>query len=168
MNISAPFIARPVGTALVTLGIAHAGAIAFFLLPIAPLPQVEFPTISVSASLPGASPETMAAAVATPLERALGSIAGVSEITSSSSLGSSRITLQFDLNRDIDGAARDVQAGLNAARSMLPTGMPSNPTYRKVNPADAPVMIVALTSDTLTRGQMYDAASRNACRKSMA
>ncbi|MBL0242609.1 MAG: multidrug efflux RND transporter permease subunit [Rhodoferax sp.] len=159
MNISAPFIARPVGTALVTLGIALAGAIAFFLLPIAPLPQVEFPTISVSASLPGASPETMAATVATPLERALGSIAGVSEITSSSSLGSSRITLQFDLNRDIDGAARDVQAGLNAARSMLPTGMPSNPTYRKVNPADAPVMIVALTSDTLTRGQMYDAAS---------
>ena len=159
MNISAPFIARPVGTALVTLGIALAGAIAFFLLPIAPLPQVEFPTISVSASLPGASPETMAATVATPLERALGSIAGVSEITSSSSLGSSRITLQFDLNRDIDGAARDVQAGLNAARALLPTGMPSNPTYRKVNPADAPIIIIALTSDTLTRGQLYDAAS---------
>ncbi len=159
MNLSQPFIARPVGTALITLGIALAGAIAFFLLLIAPLPQVEFPTISVSASLPGASPETMAATVATPLERALGSIAGVSEITSSSSLGSSRITLQFDLNRDIDGAARDVQAGINAARSMLPTGMPNNPTYRKVNPADAPVMIVALTSDTLTRGQMYDAAS---------
>ena len=159
MNISAPFINRPVATTLLSLGLALAGTIAFFLLPIAPLPQVDFPTISVSASLPGASPDTMAATVATPLERALGSIAGVNEITSSSSLGSSRITLQFDLNRDIDGAARDVQAAINAARSILPTGMPSNPTYRKVNPADAPVMIIALTSDTLTRGQMYDAAS---------
>ena len=159
MNLSAPFIHRPVATTLLSLGLAMAGAIAFFLLPIAPLPQVDFPTISVSASLPGASPDTMAATVATPLERALGSIAGVNEITSSSSLGSSRITLQFDLNRDIDGAARDVQAAINAARSMLPTGMPGNPTYRKVNPADAPVMIIALTSDTLTRGQMYDAAS---------
>ena len=159
MNISRPFIERPVGTALITLGVFLAGVIAYFLLPTAPLPQVEFPTISVSASLPGASPDTMAATVATPLERALGSIAGVNEITSSSSLGSTRITLQFDLNRDIDGAARDVQAGLNAARALLPTGLPSNPTYRKVNPADAPIMIIALTSDTLTRGQMYDAAS---------
>ena len=159
MNLSALFIHRPVATTLLSLGLALAGAIAFFLLPIAPLPQVDFPTISVSASLPGGSPDTMAATVATPLERALGSIAGVNEITSSSSLGNSRITLQFDLNRDIDGAARDVQAAINAARSMLPTGMPGNPTYRKVNPADAPVMIIALTSDTLTRGQMYDAAS---------
>jgi multidrug efflux pump len=159
MNLSRPFITRPVATTLLSLGLAMAGAIAFNLLPIAPLPQVDFPTISVSASLPGASPDTMAATVATPLERALGSIAGVNEITSSSSLGNSRITLQFDLNRDIDGAARDVQAAINAARALLPTGMPSNPTYRKVNPADAPVMIIALTSDTLTRGQMYDAAS---------
>jgi len=159
MNLSRIFIERPVGTALITLGVALAGSIAYFLLPTAPLPQVEFPTISVSASLPGASPDTMAATVATPLERALGSIAGVNEITSSSSLGSTRITMQFDMGRDIDGAARDVQAGINAARSLLPTGMPSNPQYRKVNPADAPIMIVALTSDTLTRGQMYDAAS---------
>ncbi|TMH64656.1 MAG: multidrug transporter subunit MdtC [Betaproteobacteria bacterium] len=159
MNISQPFIDRPVATTLLTLGVALAGAIAFRLLPVAPLPQVDFPTISVQASLPGASPETMAATVATPLERALGRIAGVTEITSSSSLGSTRITLQFDLNRDIDGAARDVQAAINAARSLLPSGLPNNPTYRKVNPADAPIMIVALTSDTMTRGQIYDAAS---------
>ena len=159
MNISQPFIDRPVATTLLTLGVALAGAIAFRLLPVAPLPQVDFPTISVQASLPGASPETMAATVATPLERALGRIAGVTEITSSSSLVSTRITLQFDLNRDIDGAARDVQAAINAARSLLPSGLPNNPTYRKVNPADAPIMIVALTSDTMTRGQIYDAAS---------
>ena len=159
MNISAPFIARPVATTLITLGIALAGLLAFQLLPIAPLPQVDFPTISVNASLPGASPDTMAATVSTPLERALGSIAGVNEITSRSSLGSTNITLQFDLSRDINGAARDVQAAINAARTLLPTGMPSNPSYRKVNPADAPVMILSLTSDTLTRGQMYDAAS---------
>ncbi len=159
MNISAPFIARPVATTLITLGVALAGMLAFGLLPIAPLPQIDIPTISVSASLPGASPDTMAATVATPLERALGSIAGVTEITSRSSLGSTNITMQFDLNRDIDGAARDVQAAINAARTMLPTGMPSNPTYRKVNPAAAPIMILTLTSSTLTRGQMYDAAS---------
>ncbi len=159
MNISAPFIARPVATTLITIGLALAGVLAFRLLPIAPLPQVDFPTISVSASLPGASPDTMAATVATPLERALGSIAGVTEITSRSSLGSTNVTIQFDLNRNIDGAARDVQAAINAARSLLPSGLPSNPTYRKVNPADAPIMILALTSDTLTRGQMYDAAS---------
>jgi multidrug efflux pump len=159
MNLSRVFIERPIGTALITCGLALAGAIAYLLLPIAPLPQVEFPTISVSASLPGASPDTMAATVATPLERALGSIAGVTEITSSSSLGSARVTLQFDMSREIDGAARDVQAAINASRALLPTGMPSNPTYRKVNPADAPIMIVSLTSDTLTRGQMYDAAS---------
>ena len=159
MNISAPFIARPVATTLITIGIALAGMLGYHFLPIAPLPQVDFPTISVSASLPGASPDTMAATVATPLERALGSIAGVTEITSRSSLGSSSVTLQFDLSRDINGAARDVQAAINAARTLLPSGLPSNPTYRKVNPADAPIMILALTSKTLTRGQMYDTAS---------
>ncbi|QOZ83931.1 MULTISPECIES: multidrug efflux RND transporter permease subunit [Chromobacterium] len=155
---SAPFIRRPVATTLLTLAILLAGLLAFKLLPVSPLPQVDFPTISVSARLPGASPETMAATVATPLERALGRIAGVTEMTSSSSLGSTRVTLQFELDRDIDGAARDVQAAINAARALLPTGMPSNPTYRKVNPADAPIMIIALTSDSLSRGQMYDAA----------
>ncbi len=159
MNLSEPFIRRPVATTLLTIGLMLTGAIAFFLLPVAPLPEVEYPTIAVSASLPGASPETMAATVATPLERALGRIAGVTEITSQSSLNNTRITLQFDLDRDIDGAARDVQAAINAARSELPTSLPANPSYRKVNPADAPIMILALTSDTLTRGQMYDAAS---------
>src|SRR5262245_40347561 len=142
MNISAPFIARPVATTLLTIAILLAGAVAFRLLPVSPLPQVDFPTISVSASLPGASPETMAATVATPLERALGKIAGVTEMTSSSSQGSTRVTLQFDLDRDIDGAARDVQAAINGARTLLPTSLPSNPIYRKVNPADAPIMIL--------------------------
>ena len=159
MNICAPFIARPVATTLLTLGIALAGAIAFTLLPVSPLPQVDFPTISVSAAMPGASPETMAATVATPLERALGRIAGITEITSSSSLGSTRVILQFDLSRDINGAANDVQAAINAARTLLPSGLPNNPTYRKVNPADAPIMILSLTSGTMSRGQMYDAAS---------
>lgn len=158
-GLSSPFINRPVATTLITLGVGLAGALSFWLLPIAPLPQMDIPTISVSASLPGASPDTMAATVATPLERVLGTIAGVNEITSRSSLGSTSITLQFDLKRDINGAARDVQAAINAARTLLPTGMPSNPSYRKVNPADAPIMILSLTSDTLTRGQMYDAAS---------
>jgi len=159
MNLSALFIRRPVATALLTLGILLAGLAALRMLPVSPLPQVDFPTISVSATLPGASPETMAATVATPLERALGAIAGVTEITSSSSLGSTRVTLQFDLSRDIDGAARDVQAAINAARGTLPTSLPNNPTYRKVNPADAPIMIIGLTSPTMTRGQLYDAAS---------
>ena len=159
MNFAEPFIRRPVATTLLTLGLALAGALAFKLLPVSPLPQVDFPTISVQASLPGASPETMAATVATPLERALGKIAGVTEITSSSSLGNTRITLQFELNRSIDGAARDVQAAINASRSELPTSLPRNPVYRKVNPADAPIMILALTSDTYDRGQMYGAAS---------
>ena len=159
MNLSAVFIHRPVATLLLTLGVALAGALAFLRLPVAPLPQVDFPTISVTANLPGASPETMAATIATPLERALGAIAGVTEITSSSSQGNTRVTLQFDLDRDINGAARDVQAAINAARTLLPTGMPSNPTYRKVNPADSPIMILSLTSDTLSRGQMYDSAS---------
>jgi len=159
MNLSAPFIARPVATTLLTIAVALGGAIGFSALPVSPLPQIDFPTISVQASLPGASPDTMAATVATPLERSLGLISGITEMTSTSTLGSTRIILQFDLSRDIDGAARDVQAAINAARALLPTGLPSNPTYRKVNPADAPVMILSLTSDTLTRGQMYDAAS---------
>jgi multidrug efflux pump len=159
VSFSTVFIHRPVATMLLTLGVALAGALSFTQLPVAPLPQVDFPTISVTASLPGASPDTMAATIATPLERALGAIAGVNEITSSSSLGNTRVTLQFDLNRDIDGAARDVQAAINAARTLLPSGLPSNPSYRKVNPADAPIMILSLTSDSLSRGQMYDAAS---------
>ncbi len=159
MNLSAPFIARPVATTLLTLAVALGGILGFAALPVSPLPQIDFPTISVQASLPGASPETMAATIATPLERSLGLIAGITEMTSTSSLGSTRIILQFDLNRNIDGAARDVQAAINASRALLPTGLPSNPTYRKVNPADSPVMIISLTSDTRTRGQMYDAAS---------
>src|SRR3954469_5232010 len=159
MNISEPFVKRPVATTLLTIGIALAGLVAFKQLPVAPLPQVDFPTISVSANLPGARPEVMAATVATPLERALGRIAGVTEITSNSSLGSTRVTLQFELSRDIDGAARDVQAAINPAPSQLPTSLPNNPTYRKVNPADAPIMILGLTSPTYTQGQMYDAAS---------
>src|ERR1700739_459841 len=159
MILSRPLIARPVATTVLTLGVVLAGVTAFVHLPVAPLPQVDFPTISVNAGLPGASPETMAATVAAPLERSLGRIAAVSEMTSSSSLGSTHITLQFDLSRDIDGAARDVQAAINAARALLPTGLPSNPTYRKVNPADAPIMILGLTSKALTRGQMYALAS---------
>ncbi len=159
MNISAPFIARPVATTLLTVGLALAGLFAFFRLPVSPLPQVDFPTISVNASLPGASPDTVATSVASPLERHLGSIADVTEMTSTSSVGQARIVLQFGLNRDINGAARDVQAAINAARADLPTSLRSNPTYRKVNPADAPVLILALTSKTLTRGQMYDAAT---------
>jgi len=165
MNVSKPLIERPVATTLLTIGVALAGAAAFRLLPVSPLPQVDFPTISVQASLPGASPETMAATVATPLERSLGRIAGVTEMTSSSALGSTRITLQFDLSRDIDGAARDVQSAINAARTLLPSGLPNNPTYRKVNPADSPIMILGLTSDTMTQGQMYDAASTIVAQK---
>jgi multidrug efflux pump len=159
MNISAPFINRPVATTLLTLGIALAGALAFTKLPVAPLPQVDFPTISVNAQLPGASPETVATSVAEPLERHLGQIADVTEMTSQSGIGQTRITMQFDLNRDIDGAARDVQAAINAARADLPSSLKTNPTYRKVNPADAPILILAMTSKTLTQGQMYDAAS---------
>jgi multidrug efflux pump len=159
MTFSDVFIRRPVATTLLTLGLALAGGVAFFLLPVAPLPQVDFPTISVSAQLPGASPETVATSVATPLERHLGQIADVSEMTSSSSVGSATITLQFGLNRDIDGAARDVQAAINAARADLPASLRSNPTYRKVNPADSPVLLLALTSDTLSPGQLYDSAA---------
>ena len=159
MNLSAPFIARPVATTLLTIGIALAGMLAFFRLPVSPLPQVDFPTISITATLPGASPDTVATSVASPLERHLGQIADVTEMTSTSSVGQARITLQFGLDRDINGAARDVQAAINAARADLPTSLRSNPTYRKVNPADAPILILALTSKTLTRGQMYDAAT---------
>jgi multidrug efflux pump len=158
VNLSGPFIARPVATTLLAIGLTLAGAVAFTQLPVAPLPQVDYPTISVSASLPGANPETMAATVATPLERQLGRIAGVNEITSSSSLGSTRVVLQFDLSRNINDAATEVQSAINAARSQLPTGMPNNPTYRKVNPADSPIMVLTLTSDTMTQGQLYDAA----------
>ncbi|MSQ54677.1 MAG: multidrug efflux RND transporter permease subunit [Betaproteobacteria bacterium] len=159
MNFSAVFIARPVATTLIALGVTLLGMVAYTQLPVSALPQIEYPTISVSASLPGASPETMAATVATPLERQLGRIAGVSEITSSSSLGSTRVTLQFDLSRNINDAAIEVQAAINAARSQLPSGMPSNPSYRKVNPADAPIMVLSLTSTSATQGRMYDAAS---------
>lgn len=159
MNVSEIFIKRPVATTLLTIGLTLAGVIAFRLLPVSPLPQVDFPTINVSASLPGASPETMATSVAAPLERQFGHIAGVTEMTSSSTLGRTSIVLQFDLKRNIDGAARDVQAAINAAQGYLPPSLPSNPTYRKVNPADAPVLILALTSDTTSTAQMYDFAS---------
>jgi multidrug efflux pump len=158
MNISAPFIKRPIGTSLLAAALLMAGALAFNFLPVAPLPQVEFPVISVSAGLPGASPETMASAVATPLERQFGRIAGVNQMTSTSQLGSTNIVLQFDLSRNIDAAGRDVQAAINAARSRLPANLPGNPNYRKVNPADAPILIIALTSDILTLPRMYDAA----------
>ena len=159
MNISEPFIHRPIATTLLTAAIALAGAVAFQYLPVSPLPQVDFPTIGVGANLPGASPETMASAVATPLERQFSRIASVTEMTSSSTLGSTNVTLQFDLNRNIDAAARDVQAAINAARGNLPANLPSNPNYRKANPADAPIFMLALTSDVLSKSQMYDSAS---------
>ena len=159
MSISAPFIRRPVGTTLLTAALVLAGVLGFRLLPVAPLPQVDFPTIQIVAGLPGASPETMASAVATPLERQFGRIAGVTEMTSTSFLGATTITLQFDLARDINGAARDVQAAIAAAAGQLPPNMPANPTYRKVNPADAPILIIALTSNTVSRAAMYDVAS---------
>lgn len=165
MKFFALFIHRPVATTLLTLAILLAGILGFNLLPVSPLPQVDYPVISVSASMPGADPETMASSVATPLERALGRIAGVNEMTSMSSLGSTRIILQFDFNRDINGAARDVQAALNAAQSLLPTGMPNRPSYRKVNPSDAPIMILTLTSDTYSQGQLYDFASTQLAQK---
>jgi multidrug efflux pump len=158
-GISAPFIRRPIATVLLTAAVALAGIVAFLQLPTAPLPQVDFPTISVSATLPGASPDIMASAVAAPLERQFAHMAGLTEMTSASYLGFTSITLQFDLGRNIDGAARDVQAAINAARANLPSNLPQNPTWRKVNPADAPVLIVALTSDIYSRGQLYDAAS---------
>ncbi len=159
MNISAPFIQRPVATTLLTIGVTLIGLVAFRFLPVASLPQVEFPTINVSATLPGGSPETMATSVAAPLEHQFTRIAGVTEMTSTSMLGSANITLQFDLSRNIDGAARDVQAAIMAARSELPTTLPNSPTYRKINPADAPILILSLTSDLVSRGRMYDVAS---------
>lgn len=165
MKFFALFIQRPVATTLLTLAITLSGVIGFSLLPVSPLPQVDYPVIMVSASMPGADPETMASSIATPLERALGRIAGVNEMTSTSSLGSTRIILQFDLSRDINGAARDVQAALNAAQSLLPSGMPNRPTYRKMNPSDAPIMIMTLTSDTFSQGQLYDFASTQLAQK---
>src|ERR1700758_2816179 len=156
MSLSSPFIRRPVATTLLTTAVAIAGAIAFTVLPVAPLPQVDFPTINVGASLPGASAQIMAASVATPLERQFSHIAGITEMTSSSSLGTTGITLQFDLSRDINGAARDVQAAINAARTYLPANLPSNPSYRKVNPADSPILILSLTSDKYEVSKIYD------------
>src|ERR1700694_2544455 len=158
MSISSPFIRRPIGTSLLAAALLLSGILAFNFLPVASLPRVDFPVIGVGASLPGADPQTMASAVATPLERQFGRISGVNQMTSSSQLGTTSITLQFDLNRNIDAAARDVQASINAARSQLPANLPSNPSYRKANPADAPILILALTSDTMTVPQMYDAA----------
>ena len=158
MSISAPFIRRPIGTSLLAAALLLSGILAFNFLPVASLPRVDFPVIGVGAGLPGADPQTMASAVATPLERQFGRISGVNQMTSSSQLGTTSITLQFDLNRNINAAARDVQASINAARSQLPANLPSNPSYRKANPADAPILILALTSDTMTVPQMYDAA----------
>src|ERR1700761_3103727 len=157
MHLSAPFIKRPVATSLLALALLLAGSVAYSVLPVASLPDVDFPVIGVGAGLPGGSPETMASAVATPLERQFGRIAGVNQMTSSSSLGSASVTLQFDLNRDIDAASRDVQAALHAARGILPV-MPSNPSYRKINPADSPVLILAMTSDVIERSEMYNIA----------
>src|ERR1700744_1949208 len=159
MNLVQVFIQRPIATTLLALGLGLAGIGAYFLLPVSPLPNIDIPTISITANMPGASPETMSTSVATPLERHLGAIASVTEMTSQSSVGSTRITLQFDISRDIDGAARDVQAAINAARQDLPTALRSNPTYRKINPADMPMMILAMTSKTLTTGEIYDEAS---------
>src|ERR1700722_18601843 len=158
VHFSAPFIKRPVATFLLSIAVIMAGATAYKLLPVSSLPQVEYPVISVNAGLPGADPETMASSVATPLERQFSKIAGINQMTSSSSTGAASVTMQFDLNRDVNGAARDVQAAINAARSQLPANLPSNPTYRKINPSDAPILMLALTSDTLSVPQLYDAA----------
>src|SRR5579872_3596406 len=165
MNISEPFIKRPIGTSLLAAAVLIAGALAFQFLPVAPLPQVEFPVIQVSAGLPGASPATMASSVATPLERQFGRIAGINQMTSSSGQGSTVIILQFDLNRNIDAAARDVQAAINAARGQLPSNLPQNPSFWKVNPADAPIMILALTSKTIPLPRIYDAADSIVAQK---
>ena len=165
MNISEPFIRRPVATSLLSVALLLAGLLAYRMLPVAPLPQVEFPVIQVQAQLPGASPETMASSVATPLERQFARIAGVTEMTSTSLLGATTIVLQFDLDRSIDAAARDVQAAINAARSQLPPNLPNNPNYRKINPADAPILILGMTSDALTVGRMFDAADSIVAQK---
>src|SRR3981081_4120499 len=158
MSISAPFIRRPIGTSLLAAALLLSGILAFNYLPVASLPKVDFPVIQVSAGLPGADPQTMVSAVATPLERQFGRISGINQMTSTSQLGSTTVVLQFDLSRNIDAAARDVQAAINAARSQLPANLPNNPTYRKANPADAPILILALTSDTIAVPRMYDAA----------
>src|SRR6202142_2111529 len=158
MHLSAPFIKRPVATSLLSMALLLAGSVAYTLLPVASLPDVDMPVISVGAGLPGASPETMASAVATPLERQFGRIAGVNQMTSSSSLGSASVTLQFDLSRDINDAARDVQASISAARSQLPAYLPQNPSYRKANPAAEPILIFVLTSNVLGKAQIYDVA----------
>jgi len=158
MHLSAPFIQRPVATSLLSLALLMAGAVGYSLLPVASLPNVDYPVIGVGAGMPGASPETMASSVATPLERQFGRIAGINQMTSSSSLGSASVAMQFDLNRNIDAAARDVQASINAARSQLPSYLPQNPSYRKMNPAEAPILILTLTSDVVTKRQMYDMA----------
>lgn len=165
MKLFALFIQRPVATTLLSLAISLCGALGFMLLPVAPLPQVDYPVINIYASLPGASPETMASSVATPLERSLGRIAGIDEMTSSSALGSTSITLVFDLNKDINTATRDVQAALNASQSLLPSGMPSRPRYYKSNPSDAPIMILTLTSETQNTGELYDLASTRLAQK---
>ncbi|MFO0943856.1 MAG: efflux RND transporter permease subunit [Pirellulales bacterium] len=154
MNLSEPFIRRPVATTLLTIAITLSGVVAYFQLPVAPLPRIDLPTISVGASLPGASPETMASAVATPLERSLSRIAGVTEMTSSSSLGATAVTLQFELDRDVDSAAREVQSAINGARNQLPANLPNNPSWRKVNPADSPIMLLTMTSDLYTKAAM--------------
>lgn len=158
MHLSAPFIRRPVATTLLSLALLLAGSVAYSILPVASLPDVDFPVIGVGAGLPGASPETMASAVATPLERQFGRIAGVNQMTSTSSLGATSVTLQFDINRNIDAAARDVQASINAARSQLPSYLPQNPSYRKANPAESPILILTLTSDVVPKPQIYDMA----------
>src|SRR5881396_1516993 len=159
MSISTPFIKRPIATSLLTIAVATAGGLAFYFLPVAPLPQVEYPTLNVNANLPGASPDTMASAVTTPLERSFGRIAGITEMTSSSNTGQANITMQFDLDRNIDAAARDVQAAINAARGQLPANLPSNPSFHKSNPSDAPIMLIALTSDLIEKPKIYDVAS---------
>ena len=159
MSLSSPFIQRPVATTLLNLSVVLAGAVSFSMLPVSPLPQIDFPVIFVSANLPGASPETMASSVATPLERALGTIAGVNELSSNSSQGSTRINVQFDLGKDINVAAREVQAAINASRSLLPSALPGMPSYRKINPSQAPIMILALTSETRPTSEIYDLAS---------
>jgi len=159
MHLSAPFIQRPVATSLLSLALLLAGSVAYSLLPVASLPNVDYPVISASAGMPGAGPETMASSVATPLERQFGRIAGVNQMTSSSSLGAASVTMQFDLSRNIDAAARDVQASINAARSQLPSYLPQNPSYRKANPAEAPILILTLTSDVVPKPQIYDMAN---------
>ena len=164
-NFSAPFIRRPVATTLITIAIFLSGAVAFKFLPVAPLPKIDFPTIGVGAGLPGASPETMASSVAAPLERQFGRIAGVTQMTSSSTYGSTSIVLQFDLNRDINAAARDVQAAINAARSQLPADLPGQPSYRKFNPADAPIILLSLTSTNIKSSEIYDAADSIVAQK---